>query len=156
MPITRRCWPGSPLLFPIIFDARKQVMANQISRAPRQALQVLRADMDSIVELQIYSRHHPGIRNLTLRSKLRHLNAIPFRCVALVDMPSDLDIVKRKIGLLEIFANCLHEVLEFLEELARSFCVAIVLALVPQDAFDSSTHSLNSTIHGAVQGLTLA
>src|SRR5258708_11884531 len=100
-------------------------MANQVGHAPRQAFQVLPADMDSIVELQVHSPYHPGIRYLTLRSKLRHLNAIPLRCVALVDMPSELDIVKRKIGLLEIFANRLYEVLEFLEKLARRLRIGI-------------------------------
>src|SRR5580698_495423 len=93
---------GAALELPVIFNARKKIVAGQLRQTNCQALQILGAEVDSIVKLQIHRSYHGDVGKVRFSAQLIQLDLIPFRDIIFVDVAANLDVVEGEVGLVEI------------------------------------------------------
>ena len=110
--------------------------------------------MDAVVKLQVHDGDDGRVGNLFGQPALSVLHRIPILGVARVDEAADLDVIKGKVGLVEVSADGGDEVGEsFGENLGGLRVVGVAFALVPEHALDLPASQLHLTEHGAVKAL---
>lgn len=149
------CGAGAAFVGAEVFEVRVEIVGNLVGQAEGEAFVIRGTDVDGVVERKIDGGNHADFRNSGFEFALDFLDGVPFGLIGVVDMATDLHVVKRQIGLEEILAKGGDEFFEFFGESGEGFGAGVGLTLVPENAADTAAGGEEAAIGSAVEGVAL-